>query len=285
MPFTISHTAAVLPFARWLRRGQLLSAAVIGSMVPDSLVFIPDTMSRHDTHGLVALFTFCLPVGLLWYWVFQLHIKPATYELMPDRLFIAWGTDARSASLKSAKQWLLASLGVLLGAFTHAAWDGFTHENARGVRMLTAFDGMGLTVGAHSLAWFRILQHVSSILGLLFVIGFVWRDVRRAHYSGPALTRRFSPHERHRWFAMYVAAAVVISIIAFLLLMQGRLRLTLALNYAAIGSLWGLAGSLLSISLLINWLKPRPPPKVIAGDRSASASEDCEARQGSPRTL
>jgi hypothetical protein len=273
MPFTISHTAAVLPFARWLRRGHVLSAAVIGSMVPDSTVFLPGVLSRHDTHSLVALVTFCLPVGLLWYWVFQLHVKPATYELMPDRLFIAWGADARPASLKSAKQWLLASLGVLLGAFTHAAWDAFTHENARGVRMLTVFDGLGLTVGDHSLTWFRALQHVSSVLGLLFVIGFTWRDVRRATYSGPALARRFTPRERRRWFATYLAVAVVISITAFLLLTGDRLRLYSALNYAAIGSLWGLAGSLLSVSLLINRRKTSLPMEVVARGGSASQTE------------
>ena len=255
MPFTISHTAAVLPFAHWLRRWRLLSAAVIGSMVPDSGVFIPHTLSRYDTHGLAALFTFCLPMGLAWYWIFQLHIKPATYELMPDRLFMAWGADARSASLKSARQWLFAALGVLLGAFTHLSWDAFTHENARGVRMLTVFDGMGLTVGTHSVTWYRLLQHVSSVLGLLFVIGFVWRDVHRSSYSGPPLARRFSAHERHLWFLAYVGAAVVISIVVFLAMMRGGLLdspFIWVLSSAAIGSLWGLAGSLLLVSLAIN---------------------------------
>jgi hypothetical protein len=256
MPFTISHTAAVLPFAHWLRRWRLLSAAVIGSMVPDSGVFIPHTLSRYDTHGLISLFTFCLPMGLLWYWIFQLHIKPATYELMPDRLFVAWGADARAASLNSVRQWVFAALGVLLGAFTHLVWDAFTHENARGVRMLSVFDGMGLTVGAHDVAWYRLLQHVSSLAGLLFVIGFVWRDVHRARYSGPPLTRRFAPRERHRWFVVYVAVALVISLAVFLLLTRGRpwaSPFMWSLGSAAIGSLWGLAGSLLLVSLAINW--------------------------------
>ncbi len=70
MPFTISHAAAVLPFSRPLARWRLLSAAVIGAMVPDFRIFFPG-MPRVETHSIVALLTFCLPVGLITYWVFQ----------------------------------------------------------------------------------------------------------------------------------------------------------------------------------------------------------------------
>ncbi len=41
MPFTISHAAAVLPFARLLARWRLLSATIIGSMVPDFGLLLP----------------------------------------------------------------------------------------------------------------------------------------------------------------------------------------------------------------------------------------------------
>jgi hypothetical protein len=200
---------------------------------------------------------------------------------MPDRLFVAWGADARPASLKSAKQWLLASLGVLLGAFTHAAWDAFTHENARGVRMLTVFDGVGLTIGANEFPWFRLLQHLSSVLGLLFVIGFVWRDVQRTTYVGPPLARRFSLQDRRRWFATYVVTAIVIWILAFVLMTQGRPHLATAASFAAVGSLWGLAGSLLLVSLLINWPNPTRGSRPSATDSPAHRAADNKVREGS----
>lgn len=41
MPFTISHAAAVLPFARFFKRERVFSALVIGSMVPDFGYFQP----------------------------------------------------------------------------------------------------------------------------------------------------------------------------------------------------------------------------------------------------
>ena len=64
MPFTISHAAVVLPFSRLLARWRLLSAVVIGAMVPDFGLFLPWHMPRFETHSAVGLFTFCVPVGM-----------------------------------------------------------------------------------------------------------------------------------------------------------------------------------------------------------------------------
>lgn len=254
MPFTISHTAAVLPFAHFLRRWRLLSAAIIGSMMPDMDVLLPGELQRYETHSLPALFTFCLPFGLLWYWLFQLHIKPATYELMPDQLHEYWRGDAQPARLTQLRQWLYAAIGVLLGAVTHLVWDSFTHENARGVRMLGVFDGLGFTVAGYSLSWYRILQHVSSVVGLVFVLWFIWRDVHRAKAPAVLPARCFTARERRRWFAGYacVALAPVIGSVALLLYRTyPRFVATNVLTDAAVASLWGLVASLLGVSALV----------------------------------
>jgi len=255
MPFTLSHTAAVLPFAHLLRRWRLLSAAVIGSMVPDAGVFIP-VLPRDETHSKVALFVFCVPVGLLCYWIFQRRIKPVTYELLPDRLYLSWRKDAPPASLRDLRQWGFAALGVLLGAFTHLVWDAFTHEGARGVNMLTAIDGalegLGLAVAGHPFKWYRVLQHVSSVAGLAFVMWFVWRDLRNAPPPAERPARRLDAQQRHRWFALYVVVALGSAAVVFAFL---QLRIRAALVYvignAAIASLWGLLISLLLVSALL----------------------------------
>ena len=74
MPYTISHAAAVLPFSRWLKPRRLLSAAVIGSMIPDLGYLLPHDLPRVETHSLHALFTFCVPAGLACYWLFQIPL-------------------------------------------------------------------------------------------------------------------------------------------------------------------------------------------------------------------
>src|ERR1700684_3250871 len=91
MPFTVSHVAAVLPGYRPLSRAHVFTAAVIGSMVPDFELLVPGSMARWQTHslpGLPGLFPFCLPVGLLAYWLTLLLIRPAMLAVLPDRAYL-----------------------------------------------------------------------------------------------------------------------------------------------------------------------------------------------------
>ena len=90
MPFTISHAAAVLPFSRLLARWRLLSAVVIGAMVPDFGLFFPWRLQRFETHSIWGLFSFCLPVGMVTYWVFQYFIKAPVLEVLPEGAYARW---------------------------------------------------------------------------------------------------------------------------------------------------------------------------------------------------
>jgi hypothetical protein len=253
MPFTISHTAAVLPFGRVLRQAKLLSAAVIGSMVPDFGLFVPYYWERHETHGIVPLFTFCLPVGLLCYWLFQLHIKPATLELMPGRLHDLWHEEGRPAPWLSWRQWILAGIGVVLGAVTHLAWDGFTHENARGVRLLSILDDMRIAFAGRELPWYVFLQHASSAIGLAFMLAFLWRAVSKAAEHPDNEPRLLDRDERHRWFYAYVVVAVIGTVVAFLLWPPAInwTRIGYNITRAAIASIWGVAASLIIVSAFV----------------------------------
>src|SRR5580658_7810910 len=136
MPYTISHVAVVVPFARLLARLRVLSAVVIGSMVPDFRYLLPDHPSRVETHSAVALVTFCLPVGMLTYWFFQRVMKTPLLSVLPDQAYMRWEPYAAPASLASLWQWVLAACGVLVGAVVHLVWDAFTHEESRGARMV-----------------------------------------------------------------------------------------------------------------------------------------------------
>src|SRR5271154_3820752 len=107
MPFTISHAAVVLPFSRALARRRLLSAAIIGSMVPDFGLFAPWRMGRTGTHSAMGLLTFCLPIGLATYWIFQYLIKPPLLELLPDGAYARWRPFASPADLADLRQWIL----------------------------------------------------------------------------------------------------------------------------------------------------------------------------------
>ncbi len=112
MPYTLSHVAAVAPFSRFVIRWRMLSATVIGSMVPDLGYLFPIPLTRAQTHSAISLMTFSLPVGLISYWVFQCLIKTPLLNVLPDAAYLRWQPYSRPAAVASARQWLLAAGGV-----------------------------------------------------------------------------------------------------------------------------------------------------------------------------
>ncbi len=95
----------------------------------------------------MALLTFCLPVGLAAWALFQALIKQALVEVLPDRVYARLCAEHLGPRLGSVKAWFYAALAVLLGALTHIIWDGFTHEDGRGVRMLPVIGERGPELG------------------------------------------------------------------------------------------------------------------------------------------
>jgi hypothetical protein len=250
MPFTISHAAAVLPFSRLLARWRLLSAVVIGAMVPDFGLFFPWRMHRFETHSAVALFTFCLPVGMAAYWAFQYLIKTPVLETLPNGAYARWRPFSSTANIGSVRQWILVAFGVLAGAVTHLVWDAFTHENARGVRLVPWVEEP-IDIGAHHMGGVRLLQDGSSLIGLAVVLGLIVYGLRPGG-DQPALPRPLRAAERRAWVAAYVAAAVGLGAVCWLWEPVAH-SLTAAANRIAVAALRGFALALLCTSLGLDW--------------------------------
>jgi hypothetical protein len=253
MPFTISHTAVVLPFSRLLARRQLLSAASIGAMVPDFRIFFPG-MSRVETHSMAALFTFCLPVGLITYWFFQRLIKTPILEVLPDGPYARWRPFSAEAKISSWRQWLLAGCGVLAGAITHLIWDGFTHDGGRGVRMFPVLDDSLFDIGTRHVPAHFVLQDLGSLLGLAAVLAMMCYGLRRGAQA--AVANRLVPNgERLMWMLTYALTAVIFTI-AFFVWVHLRQPPThsvfIRVSWWAVASLRGLAAALLSVSLALD---------------------------------
>jgi hypothetical protein len=255
MPFTISHAAAVLPFTRPLARWRLLSAAVIGSMVPDFGWFMPWRPARFETHSLDALLTFCLPVGLASYWVFQLLVRRPIMELLPPGAYARWRWSETPADYRSARQWLWAACGLLAGAMTHLVWDAFTHEGGRGVRMLPILEEPVAHIDGHPLRGLQLVQDLNSLIGLVAVAVVIAYGLRPGNAGDAALPRRLPAHERYAWIAAYVlTAAALTGAFFFWRHRPGRSYvpvLVVPLSSAAIAILRGLAASLLAVSIAL----------------------------------
>jgi hypothetical protein len=255
MPFTLSHAAAVLPFGRRLARWHVLSATVIGSMVPDFSLFLPERLPRFETHSALALLTFSLPVGLATYWIFQSLIKTPVLEVLPDAAYQRSRPFAAAARWGSLRQWLLAAAGILAGAVTHLVWDGFTHEGARGVRMIPALDDTVVDVRGHALLGYRVMQDGSSLVGFLIVLVLLGRALYGTRPPVPP-ARRLQAPERAAWLVAYALTAVAVGAAALVELGFPVLHLVHILHSLgdiAIAALRGLALSLLVVSICLTW--------------------------------
>jgi hypothetical protein len=254
MPFTVSHVAAVLPAYRALSRAHLFSAAVIGSMVPDFGMLLPGLNYRWQTHSLMALWTFCLPMGLAAYALTLLLVKPAVLEVAPDGAYArlqAAEQAHHSPAWDSPKALLYAALVILLAAVTHLVWDEFTHENARAVRMFPMLGAYGPELDGHSLHIWRWLQYGSSVLGLIAVAAALWLWLRHASALRAPQPRRLQPRERQLWTALYISSPLVATGASWWHMRAGSLPVGAQLEVIAVAGMRTSILSLLCVSALV----------------------------------
>jgi hypothetical protein len=163
-------------------------------MAPDFGYFFSHAASRQLTHSFTALFTFALPAGLF-VWLFYVAIlEKATITLLSDRWHTRFAhTDRITPSLIAR-----ASIAIVLGAVTHIVWDAFTH---RGTFATDAFPGLlGRTPGFEWLPIYHLLQGLSSVIGLVFLL--IW--LRGLHRKPPrSLIRPYKISERARTWALW----------------------------------------------------------------------------------
>lgn len=183
MPLTFVHPAAVLT----LMRGPLVPAALVaGAVAPDAPYFLRASgipvsaqswwepfVNATTTHGWPGAATVGLPLALATYLVLAACGRPARWAL---------GAPAtRPPALSRAALvpvWVLLSLA--LGILTHVVWDSFTHGDSWVVQHVPVLQAQ--VTGSLTLS--RLLQHLSTALGLVVLAAFAWR--RRTTWAGPS---------------------------------------------------------------------------------------------------
>lgn len=169
MPFTFAHPAAVLPLRRF--RALHTIPLIIGSIAPDLPYYIPARYNRMmtETHTALGAVWLDVPIGLC-VLLFGFFLRGPLTVLMSPR--------ARALSLQSMERfkgqprhWLWALPALYLGAWTHLAWDSFTHDNGWMVKRVAALSAP-VSIGAYTGTMCHVLQYVSSIAGLLILA--VW---------------------------------------------------------------------------------------------------------------
>ncbi|HTD04243.1 DUF4184 family protein [Undibacterium sp.] len=185
MPFTLSHPAAVIPLHKLLGRRVSISAMIIGSMAPDFAYFLPGIHGLM-THSLNGILIFCLPAGLLTYFIFHLLIKRPASLLLPKPMLSRLHHRVFEASaLPPTSIWVLA-WSVMLGAATHIAWDALTHRNSAVVNHFELLRTLIYSTDGYKLYVYKLLQHLSTAFGLLVLAWWIkaWLNTTSAQSEG-----------------------------------------------------------------------------------------------------
>jgi hypothetical protein len=169
MPFTLSHPAAAAPFWPLVRRNWLpLSALAIGTLSPDFEYLWRLRTEWRVSHTPLGIFDFCLPVGLaaLALWVYVLRTPTRRLLALPSRTL---DTPPR--------WWLFSAAAIVLGAATHIVWDGVTHGFDWAVRLVPVLQHT-VRLGSFAIPVFTLLQHASTVIGGLIVLGWLVHEIR-----------------------------------------------------------------------------------------------------------
>jgi len=236
MPVTPAHSAAAWPL-RKIAPALPLSALVIGAMSPDYEYFLRLAPISRLGHRPAGLIFFCIPVSMLAWVVFRRLVRPVILDLLPPGL-------ARMLGPASAS-WLLALAAVTLGALSHVAWDGFTHQNDWAVRLLPVLRTQPLPA-LLPLPWYKLLQHASSAVGLLLLAWWVVAWVR----SAPPAARVWAPGQLRRVLRAVAAILAVSATCGIADAAVGPHLLQVAAGRAAVGAMVGCALSVLVYALI-----------------------------------
>jgi hypothetical protein len=185
VPFTFAHPAAVLPIRRLWPRAFVLSALVIGSMSPDFAYLMPQLVQRIESHNLRGSIFFCLPVGFATYVIYHVVLKIPLAVLLPASLQPRAAEQIARAPGLPARSIPAVLFSLWIGALTHIVWDQFTHAGSRVVHAVPLLNTVVFHVSGYPIYLSRLLQHASTVGGLLAIV-LVLRGVARRPPAGPA---------------------------------------------------------------------------------------------------
>ena len=174
MPFTFSHPAIVLPLR--LAPGYFsLTGLVIGSMSPDFEYFIrmrPEAVHGHLPEG---VFYFDLPLSLLLAFLFHNIVRDSLIENLPQ-VFRSRFIECRNFDWNNyfRSKWLIVICSIIIGAFSHLFWDGFTHATGFFVKEYPQMRNK-ISVAGLPLPYYNVLQHLSTLVGGLIILVTVLR--------------------------------------------------------------------------------------------------------------
>jgi hypothetical protein len=175
MPWTFAHPAAVIPLRRFCPGRLNFAALVIGALTPDLGYHVHLFGVAAYAHTFPGSIFVCIPAGLTGLACFYLLRKPLCHLLPEPHRSSLMPLTASPAPLHIGHVFV-ATASVALGAWSHLAWDSFTHRGGWIVNQYPVLKEPALTIGGVHLPMYDVLQHLSTLIGVaaLAVTYYFW---------------------------------------------------------------------------------------------------------------
>jgi len=169
MPWTFAHPAAVLPLRRFCPWPLNFAALAIGALTPDFGYYIEVAGLAVYAHMFTYSVLVCLPTGWLLLACFYLGRKPVWFLLPQPHRGLLEPLTHRPAPLGAAAL-LSATASIIAGAWSHIAWDSFTHRTGLMVARISLLQERVPGFGASDVRVYHVLQHLSTAAGIVLLV-------------------------------------------------------------------------------------------------------------------
>lgn len=181
MPWTVSHTAAVLPLRRFTPEPLDFAAFVFGSMAPDLGYYINAFDFATYAHSPAGSVCASLPTALVFLVLCYLTRSAVVYTFpAPHRQALA---PLCGKFPSGFRRWAMIVGSALLGIWIHIFWDAWTHDTGWFVEHIAALRRPVFHIGKNIVYLPLFLQFLCTVLGFIVVVVayLLWlRHQRRA---------------------------------------------------------------------------------------------------------
>lgn len=179
----------------------------MGSVAPDMGYYVGRFDLAVIAHTSLGLLILCLPTGLVLYMLVRWLHRPVA-DVLPEPHRSALLSVPQVPRLTSVPVVLSVAASIILGAMTHNAWDSFTHPAGYMVAKLPLLQQPVWSLGNRSVPVYDILQHGSTLLGLLVVVVAYVTWLKRVNV-GPTPLSSSSDRSRYALLLALLTAAVI----------------------------------------------------------------------------
>lgn len=177
-------------------------------MAPDFEYFL--ALKAHDRfgHTLPGIFVLTLPVALLVLWIFHTFVKVPAASLLPQRVQSKLARYLGEFRFSGPGRFLLIVFSTLIGIATHILWDSFTHAGSYVYEHWSLLQQSFDVPVLGSMPCSKILQHGSTVLGLIAVSAWLVHWYRQSAGCRTSFRSVLSPASRRTILAVGIALAV-----------------------------------------------------------------------------